>query len=88
MAVDTVLKAGGNVDFVELTCPFFELRQRVDSPSRRAFRKLTSAEMLDQLHREGALNSGYMPKPAISIDTSRVTPLEAAREITRQLGLR
>jgi hypothetical protein len=86
-AVKTVEEAGGQVDFVEFTCPIAELRGRIDQPSRRQFRKLSSVEVFDRLHAEGSLRSMEMPKPRLSIDTSTCMPARAALEIVRALEL-
>ena len=76
---------GGEVEFVELTCPMHELKQRLDSESRRQFKKLTSVELFEQLHAAGSLSDYPMPQPRISIDTSRCAPAEAARQIAEAL---
>jgi hypothetical protein len=86
-AVDAVERGGGQVDFVELTCPTEELRRRMGSASRLEFQKLSSVELFEQLLEEGALDSSYMPKAAVSIDTSQCEPTEAALKIVEGLGL-
>lgn len=83
----TLAEGGGSVEFVELTCPIGELRGRIDQPSRRKFRKLSSVQMFDQLHGDGSFGVMQMPVPRISIDTSRCTPARAALEIARVLKL-
>ena len=85
--VTTVEAAGGGVDFVELTCPVDEIRQRIAHPSRHPFGKLTSVELFDQLLAQGAFSSPAMPLPKITVDTSKVTPARAALEIARALQL-
>jgi hypothetical protein len=85
--IQTVESEGGSVDFVELTCPIPELRRRIDSASRRSFKKLTSVETFDQLHGSGALTNFPMPAPRLSFDTSLCTPAEASHSIARALGL-
>ena len=84
-AIDTVASRGGEVVFVELTCPVPEIRQRLNAPSRQAFGKLTSLELFDQLHDAGSFHALSLPQPAISIDTSRYTAHEAATEIAGSL---
>ena len=86
-AVCTVRDKGGEVEFVELTCPIDELKRRLDSASRQEFGKLTSAELFDELHASGALNGLQMPKAKILLDTSVLTPREAAAQIAKELGL-
>jgi hypothetical protein len=86
-AVETVVKEGGRVDFVELVCPLDELRRRMASESRSKFRKLSSLELFDKLEQEGQFDTTHMPKAAVTIDTSVTTPTEAAVQIQAGLGL-
>jgi hypothetical protein len=83
----TVADGGGEVEFVELVCPVAELRLRMDSASRRGFQKLTSVELFEELRAGGSFDALVMPVPKVSLDTSRMTPVEAAGEIARHLGL-
>jgi hypothetical protein len=85
-AVTTVSDAGGEVEFVELICPFEEIKRRIDSPQRRQFGKLVSAELLDELHARGTFDTSAMPKPKIRINTGELVPAEAAAEIAVALG--
>src|SRR5579863_4657372 len=71
--IETATAEGAAIDFVELTCPIAELKQRMDSASRRQFKKLTSVELFDSLHAAGNL-ALPMPDPRLSIDTSACTP--------------
>lgn len=85
--LSTVEGAGGEVDFVELTCPLPELKRRMGSVSRLQYKKLTSVPLFEQLLSEGSFESAYMPKPKISVDTSVSTPARAALQIARALNL-
>lgn len=85
--LNTVAKAGGEVDFVELTCPLAELKRRLDSPSRLEYQKLTSVALFEQLHGDGIFDASCMPAPKFSIDTSKATPAEAAAQIAHALKL-
>jgi len=85
--LQTVLKAGGQVRFFELTCPLPELKQRIESLSRREFGKLASVRVFEQLLSDGAFDPFPMPPPELTIDTSQCTPPEAAARIARQLEL-
>lgn len=79
-AIATVQKGGGEICFVELTCPIHVLEQRMENPSRAQFLKLRSVETFRELRRTGA--NHFPPIPAdLSIDTSAVDPAEAARRI-------
>ena len=86
-ALNTVAGGKGEIDFVELMCPLPELKQRLDSPSRLQFQKLTSVSLFKQLHESGRFDATYMPRPTLSIDTSLCTPLEAAKQIVNALNL-
>ncbi len=85
--IRTVSDQGGELDFVGLTCPIEELKRRLDNPSRREFGKLTSADLFDELRAEGILDDSYMPKPKLILDTSVLTPADAAARIAETLGL-
>ena len=80
-AIHVVHGAGGEVDFVQLTCPMAELKKRIVSPSRVGFGKLASVLLFDQLHAEGAFDVPWMPEPRLTIDTSLLTPPQAAAQI-------
>jgi hypothetical protein len=86
-AISAVNNAGGEIDFIELVCPLPELRKRLDSPSRQQYKKLTSISLFEQLHADGSLDSSYMPRPRLSIDTSRSTAAQAATQIAQSLAL-
>ncbi|HUD15112.1 MAG TPA: AAA family ATPase [Terracidiphilus sp.] len=83
----TVAAAGGEVDFIELTCPLPELKRRMGSLSRLQYKKLTSVPLFEQLHEEGSFDASYMPRPKLSIDTSDNQPARAALQIARALNL-
>ena len=86
-AVTAISASGGEVDFVELTCPTGELRQRIGNASRREHGKLTSVALFDQLHAAGNFSSPAMPGAKLSIDTSVHSPVEAAQQIAQALRL-
>jgi len=81
--IEAVTRNCGTMYFVELTCPFQELKQRIENPSRARYQKLASLSLFEKLHSEGTFEAFRMPKPAISIDTSLHTPAEAAAIIAR-----
>jgi hypothetical protein len=85
--LETMRKFGGQVDFIELTCPLTELKRRIDSPSRLQYRKLNSLPHFEKLHSVGTFDTAHMPKPRLSIDTSLMSPIEAAAKIRETLGL-
>jgi hypothetical protein len=75
------------IHFVELTCPLTDLKSRIESPSRAQYQKLASVSLFEQLHIAGVFDTSPMPPPALSIDTSLVTPIEAATVIAQKLNL-
>jgi len=76
--LDAVESAGGRVLFVQLTCPLEELECRSAHASRAEFGKLRSLELFRELHQAGAFEYPPLPDSGLSIDTSRMTPEEAA----------
>jgi hypothetical protein len=84
--IDTIVGSGGEVIFIELTCPAAELRRRIDSPSRGEFGKLTSIQLFEHLESTGAFDASHMPRPQLSIDTSLHSPGEAATQIAKLLA--
>jgi hypothetical protein len=85
--ISTVAAAGGEVDFIELTCPLPELKRRMGGLSRLQYKKLTSVPLFEQLHEEGSFDASYMPAPRLSIDTGNNLPARAALQIARALEL-
>ena len=82
-----IADAKGQLDFVELECPREELKRRLGDATRRKFGKLTSVELFERLLAEGVFDTPKMPQAAATIDTSSLTPVEAAKEIARRLKL-
>jgi hypothetical protein len=80
-AVAAIAGANGEVIFVELVCPLAELKQRMDSPSRQEFGKLTSVPLFEQLAAGGSFDALKMPAPSMTIDTSLHSPRQAAIQI-------
>jgi hypothetical protein len=79
--VNLALRTHIEILTIELTCPIEVLKQRLDTPSRRRFQKLNSIELFDALLSTGALSSFRMPTPELTLDTSQLSPREAAIEI-------
>jgi AAA domain len=86
--VSTVEAAGGEVEFIELTCSLDELKRRMGSPSRFQYKKLTSVPLFEALYNEGSFDASSMPRPKLSIETGGdTTPARAALAIARALDL-
>ena len=79
--LDAVESAGGKVVFVELTCPPQELERRIEDASRAEFGKLRSLERYRELARTAAFEYPALPDSGLSIDTSALTPQQAAARI-------
>jgi hypothetical protein len=82
-----IARGNGEALFVELLCPPAQLKERMDSPSRRQYGKLTSVSLFEQLEAEGSFASLEMPSPDLSIDTSLFSPRQAAQQIVRRFAL-
>jgi len=80
-AVDVVQQQGGEVCFVQLTCPIDELERRMENPSRAQYLKLRSVATFRELRQKGADRFPELPSSGLSIDTGIVEPPEAARQI-------
>jgi hypothetical protein len=85
--IDAVEAAGGRVLFVDVACPIEELERRVESASRAEFGKLRSLELFRELNEAGAFDYPKLPDSGLSIDTSQVSPREAAIRICEFFSL-
>jgi hypothetical protein len=74
-------RLGGEIVFVELTCPDSVIETRVENGDRRALGKLASLADYRRLRDQGAFEFRTMPTPKLRIDTSQCTPAEAASRI-------
>lgn len=85
--IDAVELAGGKVLFIELTCPLEELEQRMENPSRAEFCKLRSLEVFRKIRQEGLDIYPKLPNSGLTIDTSKMSPIEAAHKICEVFSL-
>jgi shikimate kinase len=85
--LEAVEAAGGRVLFVELACPVEELERRVASASRAEFGKLRSLALFRALNQAGAFAYPQLPDSGLSIDTSRLSPRDAALRICEFFSL-
>jgi AAA domain len=86
-AMRAVAAENGEVDFVELICPIAELKRRLGNASRQSYQKLTSVPEFEQLMASGSFDVSHMPKPRLTIDTSVLSPPQAATMIVEKLEL-
>ncbi len=78
---------GGEVHFVKLQCSPVELERRITDPSRQGFGKLTSVKLFRQLSNAGAFVESGLPADRLVVNTTEVSPREAARLIGMKLNL-
>jgi len=78
-------RLGGDIVFVELTCPEAVIESRIENDDRRALHKLASIEDYRRQRDQGAFQFRTMPTPALKIDTSECSPGEAAARIVALL---
>lgn len=84
-AREVVEKAGGDVTFIALTISEAEQERRLVAPSREAFGKLKSVELLRQLKAAMAECMAEMPQPALGIATDEISAAEAAALIVEHI---
>lgn len=85
--LSTLERGRGQVVFVELVCPFAELKARVSLPSRLHYEKLADPVLFEELYTAGAFHFASPPTPSLTIDTSLCTPAQAATRIVDSLRL-
>jgi hypothetical protein len=87
--VQSLIKAaGGEVIFVRFDVSTETQEQRLTAPSRAAFGKLQSPELLRALRDSMNAALQAMPEPALTIDTDRTRPEDAAEAIAALLASR
>jgi hypothetical protein len=82
-----VAEAGGDVKFVRLTVSRHAQEQRIGAGSRKAFRKVTSVELLRALRADFERSEAEMPPADVTIDTEAELPNAAAGRIASAFGL-
>ncbi len=80
-------RLGGEIIFVELTCPEAVIETRIENEDRRALGKLASLETYRRLRDQGGFEFRRMPTPKVTIDTSRINVEQAASRIVGLLDL-
>ena len=78
---EVVESSGGEVLFVELTCSTEELGRRIEHPSRERFGKLNSAARFRELKEAGAFVDPGIPTERLVVDTTELSPSDAASKI-------
>ena len=85
--VTTIESNGGEVIFVRLQCDPNELEKRITNPARQKFGKLTSLELFKQLNGDGVFDTPENVPDRLEIDTTEISPAEAASKIATELKL-
>ena len=83
----TVESRGGEIFFVKLICSPEELEKRITSDSRARFGKLTSLEQFHELNDAGAFDDPGVTPDQLVLDTTNLSPDEAASKIASELKL-
>jgi hypothetical protein len=78
---------GGEVLFVRLLVAPDEQERRLVEPSRTAFGKLRSTELLRRLREDFVRCMAAMPAADVTIDTAALQPRAAARQIANLITL-
>jgi hypothetical protein len=86
-AQQAVEQTGGSVAFVRLTVSPMEQERRLGEASRREFDKMRSIKQLRQLRGQFEACEENMPRANLTIDTTEVSPQQAAFTIVQELGL-
>ena len=77
---------GGVVTFIALAVSPEEQERRIVQPSRAAFGKLQSVDLLRRLRAEFDASLAAMPPAALTIDTEACPPSQAAERIAAHLA--
>ncbi len=86
--IEEMEAAGVEVCFVQVTCPTEALLERVENESRRTYHKLASPEDLSALLESHDILSPIPFVESFTVDTTQLTPAEAAREIAAHFQLK
>ncbi len=85
--IKAVTKHGGTIHFVRLTPPDATLFERIGNPSRHRLNKPTTSEHLRYNLTKYDCRAKINYPSTIDLDTSRLSPLESASQITKAFGL-
>lgn len=72
---------GGRVTCIELVCSRDEFERRIVQPTRANHGKLNSLEFFNELEQSGSFVRQQMPAETVTIDTTFLTPNQAALKI-------
>jgi tRNA uridine 5-carbamoylmethylation protein Kti12 len=86
--IQKVRSHGGKVCLVRLHCEREELVRRAKSGLRKKTGKISTEKLLNDLFRRYSLDLEIPFSKSLSIDTTKLSPRNAARSIARQYGIR
>jgi hypothetical protein len=75
------------VEFVKMLCEKSALENRLDTPERRAYKKMLSVTDYRELRDRNVFTFPVMPAPQMRAYTTQQSPREAAVQIVEGLGL-
>ncbi len=78
---------GGEVKFVQLIANKEQLRERIDAPSRKSYRKIISPELLESILNQYDLDTPYSERESLRIDTFAQSPEASAEQIIQHFKL-
>ena len=84
---EVIESSGGEILFVELKCSIEELERRIENPSRQKFGKLSAVAHFRELKEAGAFVDPGIPAERLVVDTTALSPSDAANLIVSKLGL-
>src|SRR5207245_3312028 len=76
--IQTISREDGSVCFVRLSCDEEELARRVKGKGRREAGKVSTKRLLVSVFKRHGLGSEILFQTGLRIDTTRITPKEAA----------
>jgi shikimate kinase len=84
--IEAIESNGGNVEFIQLTCPKETLFKRIANESRMAYKKILSADVLEGVLQHN-LYTPYPKRSSLCIDTSTQTPEQTTQQIIKHFNL-
>ncbi len=84
---EIVEKEEGTVHFVRLTCDPKTLEARVQKPSRKKHRKISSVKALREILKTSKLFAEIPGSRSLTIDTGKNSPVKSAQEIQSHFSL-
>jgi hypothetical protein len=84
---NVVAAAGGHILFVALICSPKTILDRLGTPDRSKFGKLTDPALYTAIEQTGGFEFPAMPPALVTIDTDTTSASDAARKIAQAIAL-